>query len=928
VKKKTTTTLSGNADLQRLQSDIDCLEEVVALRATRSGKSPAQMSRSLIKLLFAGLQLDLCFVRFARKGADEAFRQARSTLGQHSRRIDTTLRQQWGEDSDRWPRSGSAQFGKKSVSIASLPLALAGQDGVLVAGSQRADFPTRSERSILEVAADQLLLTSHEYLRRAQYPNSADERDFRHIVDNIPGMVAAFSSAGEVEFVNQRILDYFGGGREEHGDWKGGQRTHPEDTPRVVDTFKQSIASGEPWDIEVRARRFDGVYRWFQSRGQPLKDSSGRIVRWYNLLTDIDDRKKAEHALQASERTLSLMINAIPAMIQVSQANGAVQSVNQVVLEYYGVDLKEMQQPEFRNRVYHPDDVERLQGWRDQALEKPVPFEYEQRALGKDGVYRWFFVRYKPLLDEQGKIERWYASAFDIDDRKRAEEALEVREAQLRHALTQLTVAQQVASVGSFTTDLAADEHIWSDEFYRICEFEPGSKITLQRFLDIVQAEDLARTRAMIEQSLAGKEGVLEFRIVTHRGAVKHLRAATRLVQQGGGGRNVFMGAVQDVTETILAQQTLMAREAELQRLLNHLNEAQRLSKTGSVTADLIKNEHLWSDELYRICEFDPGKVITNPTMLEILHPDDVPVFHDLIQRCFAGENPEFEFRIITRSGVQKHLRGFAHRIEQATKQAMFVGAMQDVTAERLAEQDLNRARSELAHVSRVMTLGTLTASIAHEINQPLSGILMNADTCQQMLEASPPNLDSARLQVQRILRDTNRAAEVIKRLRSLFSRNQPKSAPVDLADASREVLNLSASELQRHGVLVRTDFEESLPLVRGDRVQLQQVVLNLVLNAADAMSEIEDRPRVLTVTCARELGTTIRFSVSDTGVGLGMANPEKLFEAFHTTKSHGMGIGLSISRTIVENHEGRLWAAPNEGGFGATFSFCLPCQV
>jgi PAS domain S-box-containing protein len=883
------------------------------------------MLRTLIKTLFAALRLDLIYVSFDRQTADSTIREARSTMRLSLRRIEVALQEQWGEDSRRWPRSGSAQIGANRLSIATVPLTLARDTGVLVAASHRSRFPTKSESLVLGVAADQLLLAIHEYpgtrAKPAIFPN---EGDFR-ILDDIPGMVAMFSAAGDTQFVNQGILDYFGGTQEEHHDWRGGERTHPEDTPRVVEAFRQSIESGQPFDLEIRARRFDGVYRWFRSRGTPITDASGCIVRWCNLLVDIDDRKRAQRALLLSERELSRTIDLLPTMVQVSRADGAVLSVNQAVLDYYGVSLDDMQRKGFRSRHYHPDDVKRLGAWREEALKHPVPFEYEQRALRTDGTYRWFLVRYNPWLNEQGSVERWYAGALDIDDRKRAEEALTVRERELREALVQLTVAQQVASMGSFTTDPNADKHTWSDEFYRICEFEPGSAPSLQRMQDIVHAEDLSLYKAVVEQSLAGKESTFEFRIVTPRSGVKHLRAATRLVQHGDG-RPIFMGAVQDVSASKLAAEALTAREAELRRALNHLNEAQRLSKTGSVTADVIKNEHYWSDELYRIFEFEIGKEIKNPTLLEVCHPEDVPLFNTVLQRAFAGEEQEFEFRIVTRSGVLKHIRGFAHRIEHVSKQAAFVGAMQDVTAEKIVEQNLNRARSELAHVSRFMTLGTLSASIAHEINQPLSGIVINAETCLQMLQADPPKVDAARVQVQRILRDANRASEVIKRLRALFSRNQANSEPVDLVDAAREVLTLSASELQRQGVMVRTAFEDSVPPVRGDRVQLQQVILNLVLNAADAMSAIADRPRVLTVSSAREAGTHVRCSVSDTGVGLDGENVEKLFQAFHTTKSKGMGIGLSISRTIIENHEGRLRALPNEDGPGATFSFWIPC--
>jgi signal transduction histidine kinase len=228
--------------------------------------------------------------------------------------------------------------------------------------------------------------------------------------------------------------------------------------------------------------------------------------------------------------------------------------------------------------------------------------------------------------------------------------------------------------------------------------------------------------------------------------------------------------------------------------------------------------------------------------------------------------------------------------------------------------------------VSRVMTLGALTASIAHEVNQPLSGIITNATTCLDMLGDNPPDLEAARATVRRTLRDGNRASEVIKRLRVMFSHKQPTTEPVDLNDAAREVLAISSSELQICRVVLQTDFDAGLPPVNGDRVQLQQVILNLILNATDAMRALDERPRNLLIITSSEEANYIRLSVTDSGVGIDPKNLDKLFNAFYTTKSHGMGMGLSISRSIIESHKGRLWASTNDGP-GATFSFSIPCR-
>jgi PAS domain S-box-containing protein len=233
----------------------------------------------------------------------------------------------------------------------------------------------------------------------------------------------------------------------------------------------------------------------------------------------------------------------------------------------------------------------------------------------------------------------------------------------------------------------------------------------------------------------------------------------------------------------------------------------------------------------------------------------------------------------------------------------------------------------ELAHAIRIATLGQLSASIAHELNQPLTGIITNCGTCLRMLTSDPPNLDGAQEAVRRTMRDGNRAADVITRLRALFNRNEPASEAVDLNEATREVIALSLGELQNSRVVLRTELADNLPLVTADRVQLQQVVLNLLRNASDAMNTVDDRPRDLLVRSEQEAVDRVRLSVTDAGLGFDPQTMGKLFEPFYSTKNDGMGVGLSVSRSIIENHQGRLWAALNDGP-GATFSFSVPCRT
>jgi C4-dicarboxylate-specific signal transduction histidine kinase len=253
-----------------------------------------------------------------------------------------------------------------------------------------------------------------------------------------------------------------------------------------------------------------------------------------------------------------------------------------------------------------------------------------------------------------------------------------------------------------------------------------------------------------------------------------------------------------------------------------------------------------------------------------------------------------------------------------------YMGAIQDVTERRVSEAAFGKLRSELARVSRVTTLGALTASIAHEVNQPLAGIMTNAGTCLRMLDASPPDIGGARDTARRTIRDGTRAADVIARLRALFARHAPATEAVDLNAATREVIALSLSERQRTGVVLRVELADDLPAATGDRVQLQQVILNLLLNASEAMSGVTGRPRELVITTEREEGGRVRLTVKDAGIGFEAQAADSLFEAFYTTKPGGMGVGLSVSRSIIESHHGRMWAAPNDGP-GASFSFSIP---
>jgi PAS domain S-box-containing protein len=621
------------------------------------------------------------------------------------------------------------------------------------------------------------------------------------------------------------------------------------------------------------------------------------------------------------ELELSLLIDALPGLVWTALLDGRAEYLNQRWCEYTGLSLDQAIGYGWQSAL-HPEDLAlALKSWRS-FLESGQPGEVQARLRRHDGEYRRFLMSAAPIADKSGRIIKWCGINTDIEERLKAEEfihaqeTLKASEAELRQAYAHFRVAQRLSATGSFVSDLVADDNTWSEELYRIFELDPATKPKVQSVRDVLHPEDVQMYDTAIERAVAGHDVDFEFRIITTRGAVKHLRCAAR-VSEHIAGRPLFMGAIQDVTQSKVA-------EAELRRAYEFLAEAQRVSRTGSFLTDLLAEDHHWSQELYRIFDIAPATKVTVQVVRDLVHPEDLPSFDAGIQRSATGEDFDLVFRIVTASGDTRHVHAVARVIEQIAGRPLFIGAMQDVTERRVAEEALNKARAELTQLARVMTLGALTASIAHEVNQPLSGIITNASTCLRMLAADPPNVDGARATAQRTLRDGNRASEVIQRLRTLFTRQQPKTEPVDLNEATREVLALSSSELRGSRVILETDFDESLPAVTGDRVQLQQVILNLILNAGDAMSEIDDRPRNLLVATSREDADWVRLSVRDSGVGIDPKSLAKVFDAFYTTKSHGMGIGLSISRSIIESHGGRMWASANDGP-GATFSFAIP---
>jgi NO-binding membrane sensor protein with MHYT domain/signal transduction histidine kinase len=375
------------------------------------------------------------------------------------------------------------------------------------------------------------------------------------------------------------------------------------------------------------------------------------------------------------------------------------------------------------------------------------------------------------------------------------------------------------------------------------------------------------------------------------------------------------------------ATQTLEVQERKLQQSEAYLSEAQRLSHTGSFGWRVSTGEVTWSEESFRIFQYDRTTKPTVELILQRVHPEDAALVKQTIERAAQdGKDFDLEYRLVMPDRSVKYVHVVAHALSGESGSIEFVGAVMDVTGRKRAEEALHQAQTDLARVNRVTTMGELTASLAHEVNQPIGAAVTNASTCLRWLAGDTPNLEEARAAAMRVVTDGKRAAEIISRVRLMFKKGTAERELVDVNEVVREMIILLQREAARHSISVRTELSGDLPPVTGDRVQLQQVMMNLIINSIDAMKDVEGT-RELVISSQRTENAQIQISVMDTGAGLPQQHADQIFNAFFTTKSHGTGLGLRISRSIVESHGGRLWAADNPPR-GASFCFTLPSKV
>jgi PAS domain S-box-containing protein len=606
-------------------------------------------------------------------------------------------------------------------------------------------------------------------------------------------------------------------------------------------------------------------------------------------------------------------MDTIPGLVWSALPDGDVEFCNQRWLDYTGMSFNEIKGWGWAAAI-HPQDITDLrEGWR-MALVRSNSFEAEARMRRADGCYRWFLIQAVPLRDSGGRIIRWYGTNTDVEELKLAQEELQKQTSRLDQLFEQAPEAVAV---------LSTDDRIVrvNKEFTRMFGYEPGE--VLQRPIN-----DLIVPEAEIESS----------------------RAYTRLLKQGGRVEVETVRRRKDGTQIDVSLLAISVRTPSSEQVVNYaiyrditerkraderLRESEARFQAMADTAPVL----IWMTGTDGLCNYfnKPWLEFTGGTMeqevgtgwIEGVHPDDV-------QGCFDGFLPAFharkpfrmEYRLRRADGEYRWLmESGIPRYTGAGEFAGYIGSNIDITDLKRAaaeRQRLHELEADLAHINRVSMMGELAASLAHEIKQPIAAALTDAKACLRWLRRDTPDVAEGCEAASRMINDATRAAEVIDRVRSLYRRDTSDRELLDINEIIREMSVLLHDKANRTSISIRTELDSGLPLITADRVQLRQVLMNLVLNAIEAMKEANGE---LTITSKRTEEGQLLVSVSDSGIGLPVGEVDRIFEAFFTTKEQGTGIGLSISRRIIESHGGSLWACANMDR-GATFQFTLPTDV
>jgi PAS domain S-box-containing protein len=695
-----------------------------------------------------------------------------------------------------------------------------------------------------------------------------------------------------------------------HARWL--QLIHPDDRPRAAEAAAAALVRGGPrYDVEYRVVRPDGTERVVRSQGDVTWDETGRPLRQFGVLQDITELRQAEQELRMSEARFRTIVDYATDAFFVFDDDSIVLDVNREACESLGYSREELigkHRSDF-DAALDEASIQRLK----QRVVSGEAITFETRHRRKDGTSLPVEVRVGDF--EQGG-RRFLCLVRDITARKRAEDELRESEERFR-TLVQFSfdVYWETDAQHRFVRQVFAEGLADAPA--------PGSEIGKTRwevpYLE-PDAEAWRRHRETLDAHLPFRD--FELARPAPDGGKRYVSVYGLPVFDKSGRFIGYRGVGRHITERKRAEEALRRSEA-------YLSEAQRLSHTGTWAFNKTATLY-WSEETYRIVGLDPLQgPPTRETMRQRIHPDDRDRVYEKLREAVAQKRDfAMEFRILLPDGTVRYLENTGHPLFSARGEFLeMVGSTIDVTERRRAREEHERLRqleSELAHVNRLSIMGELTASLAHEILHPIATARNNARAAIRFLDMIPPNMAEVREALECIVRDADRGKDIVDRIRDHVKKAPPRNNRFDLNEAIDEVIEMVRTAIDKNRVSVRTRLAPELNIVWGDRVQLQQVVMNLVLNAVEAMGAVEGRERMLLITTEQKGDGGVFVAVHDSGPGIDPEHLQQVFKPFYTTKDSGVGMGLAICRSIIDAHGGGLWAEANEPR-GAVFQFTLP---
>ena len=737
------------------------------------------------------------------------------------------------------------------------------------------------------------------------------------------------------------------------------QRTHPEDRICVQKTLDQAIGGRQAFDVEHRLLLPNGCVKHVRVVGHPSANDGSGNLEFVGAVMDITAAKQAEQTLRRSEAYLS------EAQRLTHTGSGAWQVAEDEALylsdEWYriygfdpGLGLSAWKE---RLGRMHPEDRDKVREAKDRAIRHKSDYEVEHRILLPDGTIKYTHTVGHPVLNESGDVEQFVCTMMDITERKQAEALREgesrilemiAREAPLDEILERLVLVVEAQFAGMLCSVLLLD-----NDGQHLCHVAAPN--LPEPYVDAINGLSIGPRAGSCGTAMYRREPVIVADILqdplweSYRGLAQQfsLRAcwSTPIIAASGKALGSFAMYYSNPrspspAETRALEMATHLAGIAIERKLTHerlqrseayLAEAQRLSHTGSWAIN-ARGTVYWSEENFRIWGLSPQQGLPDrKALLQRIHPQDRDQVVEYIEGAVRErQDYSVEFRIVLPDGTVKYINELGHPVLSASGELLeVVGTQLDVTERKRAEEERERMRqmeADLAHINRVTTMGELTASLAHEIKQPMTAALTDARTCLRWLGRDQADVVEAQQAASRLVTDVTRAAEIISRISLLFKKGALQRETVDVNELIREMIVLLRNESARYSISIRPHLDDDLPKVVADRIQLQQVLMNLMLNGIEAMKDM-DTGGELTIRAQADGSSQLLISVGDTGVGLLAEDAERVFDAFYTTKAQGTGMGLPISRSIIESHGGRLWATPNSGR-GVTFHFTLPSEV